>query len=170
LQIADAVKIRFETSETNLDIVARLYERFNQRKINALIAALDPDVLFEPGPEAGPYRRTCSGRDEVRRLFKQLSKTVRKFQAQPLQVLERGDEIFVLVRMYGKFRVRIEAWLPVLHHWTLEDGRVVGWRSFPARGMSFEEAILNADRELARTGTTESIEAGAEAGSTAAIA
>jgi hypothetical protein len=88
----------------------------------------------------------------VKQLFKRLSKTVRKFQAQPLQVLERDHEIFVLVRMYGKFRGRIEAWLPVLHCWTIEDGRVVAWRSFPARGMSFEEAILNAEHELALKG------------------
>jgi hypothetical protein len=105
----------------------------------------------------------------VKQLFKRLSKTVRKFQAQPLQVLERDHEIFVLVRMYGRFKGRIEAWLPALHCWTIEDGRVVAWRSFPARGMSFETAVANAEQELARPGATESIEVGAEAGSTTAV-
>jgi ketosteroid isomerase-like protein len=142
LQIADAVKIRFETSETNLDIVARQYERFNQRRIKAMIEALDPDVVFEPGPEAGPYRTTCIGRDEVKCFFKRLRKTVRKFQAQPLRVLEQGHEVFVLVRMSGKFKGGIEAWLPVIHCWTISEGKIVRWRSTPGRGKSFEAAVL----------------------------
>jgi hypothetical protein len=130
------------TSQTNLDIVARQYERFNQRKVKAMVEALDPEVIFETGPEAGPYRRRCLGREHVHRLFNSLSKTVRRFQAVPLRALEDGDEVFVLVRMYGKFRCGIKAWLPVIHCWTIREGRIVGWRSTPGRAKSFGAAVL----------------------------
>jgi hypothetical protein len=46
---------------------------------------------------------TC---DEVKRFVKRLSKTVCRFQAQPVRVLEQGEDVFVLVRMYGRFKRR----------------------------------------------------------------
>jgi hypothetical protein len=44
--------------------------------------------------------------------------------------------------MYGKFKGRIEAWLPVIHCWTIRDGKVIAWRSLPGRGVSLEAAVL----------------------------
>jgi ketosteroid isomerase-like protein len=133
---------RFATSDQNLDIVRSQYERFNERRIKAFVDALDSQVVFEPGPEAGPYRITCVGREAVKQFFKRLSKTVRRFRAVPIRVLEKGDDVFVLVRMYGKFKGGIEAWLPVIHRWTIREGMIIGWRSFPGRGKSFEIAVL----------------------------
>jgi hypothetical protein len=94
--------------------------------------------VFDPGPEAGPFRAVCRGRDEVKNFFAQLSKVVVKFEAEPHTFLERGNEVFVLVRMYGKFSRGVEAWIPVVHQWTLQQRRIVRWKSFPSTGKPLE--------------------------------
>jgi SnoaL-like protein len=112
-----------------------------------LVDALDADVVFDPGPEAGPYRGTFVGRSEVRAFFKRLSKTVRKFNAEPLKALTQGEEVFVLAQLYGRFSRGVEAWLPVIHRWTFEGGRIVGLHSFPGRGKSLEALVLELQKE-----------------------
>jgi hypothetical protein len=98
--------------------------------------------VFDPGPEAGPLRAVCRGRDAVENFFEQLSKIVVKFEAEPRRFLERGDDVFVLVRMYGKFSRGVEAWIPVIHQWTLEERRIVRWKSFPSSGKPLEAELF----------------------------
>jgi ketosteroid isomerase-like protein len=131
-------------TEANLDIVRQVYRRFNRKQIESLVESLDPEIVFEPGPEAGPFRTTCRGRDEVRDLFARLSKVVVKFEAEPRRFLVEGEDVFVLVQMYGKFSRGVEAWTPVIHQWTLEEGRIVRWKSHPSSGKPLEAELASA--------------------------
>lgn len=118
-----------------------------------MIDCLDPEIEFAPGPEAGPFRTVCHGREEVGAFFKRLSKVVVKFGAEPLRYFQAGDEVLVAVQMYGRFSRGVEVWISVIHCWTVRDGRIVGWRSFPDTGTSLEEIALGAARyRIGRTG------------------
>jgi hypothetical protein len=97
--------------------------------------------VFDPGPEAGPFRAVCRGRDEVKNFFKRLSKVVVRFEAEPRRFFERGDDVFVLVQMYGRFSRGVEAWIPVIHQWTLQERRIVRWKSFPSSGKPLEAEL-----------------------------
>lgn len=127
---------------TNLERVQSLYRYFNRRRIGTVVKSLDPEIVFEPGPEAGPYRRVCRGREEVVLFFDELAKAVRRYRADPIYFFDEGSEVYVLVRMYARFKGGIEAWLPVLHRWTIRDHRIVAWGSFPGRGKPFEALVL----------------------------
>lgn len=50
---------------SNVDLLKRVYERFNQRDIDAVLAALRDDVVWANGMEGGHVH----GRDEVRRYW-----------------------------------------------------------------------------------------------------
>jgi hypothetical protein len=68
-------------------------------------------------------------------------KVVVKFEAEPRGFLEREHEVFVLVQMYGRFSRAVEAWIPVIHQWTLREQRIVGWKSFPSSGKHLEAEL-----------------------------
>lgn len=50
---------------SNVDLLKRVYERFNQRDMDAVLAALRDDVVWANGMEGGHVH----GRDEVRRYW-----------------------------------------------------------------------------------------------------
>lgn len=50
---------------SNVDLLKRVYERFNQRDMDAVLASLRDDVVWANGMEGGHVH----GRDEVRRYW-----------------------------------------------------------------------------------------------------
>jgi uncharacterized protein len=115
---------------SNAELVRALFERINREGFDAIGDPLDPEVVWEWArsmPEAGTYH----GHDEVRAAAWRFREAWNDFRFVVEDVIERGDEVFALLRYVGKGR---ESGVPldtrVGHLFELRGGKVVRWRMF----------------------------------------
>lgn len=119
-------------SAEGVAIVRRSYEDFARGDLDAVLAVLDPEIVWEQAqglPHGGLYR----GRDEVERaIFAPLEdEWWDDFRATPSEVLDAGGEIVVLGRYGGRSKrtgARLD--VPFVHVWTLRDRTAIRFRQF----------------------------------------
>lgn len=116
-------------SSAELQTLKRGYAALNRGDLSVVLELLDPDIQWHepaPSPEAGAH---C-GRDGVERFLRSWLDSFEDFRVEPEQVVERGDELVVVVRQSGtgrSSRLRVDARLA--HVWTVADGKAVRWEA-----------------------------------------
>jgi ketosteroid isomerase-like protein len=123
-------------SEENLAVVRRVYEAFDARDVDALIAICTADVEFLPVTAnlttgGVPYR----GHDGLRLYFEDVARVWDDVRLYPDALDDRGDTVVVLGRVHarggGMVIDRPTGWV-----WRLHDGKIRHGRVFA----SHEEA------------------------------
>jgi ketosteroid isomerase-like protein len=115
--------------EADVEALERGYAALNRGDLSVVRDLLDPDIEWhEPGPslEAGNHR----GRDGFERFFRGWLESFEGFRVEPERVVERGDQLVVVVRQTGTGRssgVQVETRLA--HVWTIADGKAVRWEA-----------------------------------------
>ena len=114
------------------ELVARLYEAFNRRDVDAVIGLSDESVEFrtitaEFAGRTGPYR----GHDGLRLYFEDVAVTWEELLVTPQRVCARGDLILVTGRVYARGRRYGIRDLPATWIWRLKgdvlcEGAVYG--------------------------------------------
>lgn len=113
-------------------IVRRSYEAFARGDLDAVVADMADDIVWEQAqglPHGGLYR----GLDDVRRnVFEPLDRDWwSAFSAVPDEFLDAGGEVVVLGRYRGTAkRTGRRLDVPFVHVWTLQDGKAVRFRQF----------------------------------------
>jgi ketosteroid isomerase-like protein len=119
------------SSET-LELVRRYYEDWNRGDIEAVTAALAPEVEWHGHPrlpEPGPYR----SRGDVERWMAQFREAWGEVVAQPVELLETDGGAVALVHMTGRGRgsgVEVQGGVDV-HAMTLGPDGVTAYRIYP---------------------------------------
>lgn len=115
--------------EAHVDSLRRGYAALNRGDLSVVLDLLDPDIEWHepaPSPEAGAHR----GRDSFERFLGGWLESFEDFRVEPERVVERGDELVVVVRQSGTGRssgLRVDARLA--HVWTVAEGKAVRWEA-----------------------------------------
>ena len=111
-------------SEQNVKIVRAVYDSFAAGDVDAVFAAMDPDIEWDES-EGMPYGGTYRGREAiVNNVFVPILADVEEFTAAPDEILPLdGTRVVALGRhggqgAYGLVRARF------VHIWTVTNGRV----------------------------------------------
>jgi ketosteroid isomerase-like protein len=129
-------------SEANVEALERGYAALNRGDLSAVLDLLDPDIEWhEPAgsPEAGTHR----GRDSFERFFRSWFESFEGFRVEPERIVERGDELIVIVHQAGTGRASgIQVDTRLAHVWKVANGKAVRWEAVPpeaALGMAAGE-------------------------------
>lgn len=115
-----------------LEIVRDSYVAFERGDLEAVLADLDPAIVWEQAqglPHGGTYR----GVAEVKRsVFDPLDRDWwENFSAPPETFIDGGDEVVVLGRYRGVAKEsRRTLDVPFVHVWSIRDGRAIRFRQF----------------------------------------
>jgi ketosteroid isomerase-like protein len=117
-------------SDTNLEIVKKIYELGGKGDFAAFMALLDPSIVIYEA-DSMPYGGEHRGLAGVGALFQKLNEFVERFHAKPLQFFVSGADVAALIRVTGKARATGESIdMQVMEVWTLENGRATSIRPF----------------------------------------
>ena len=116
---------------SNLDVVQRLFDGFEERGIDGVIEVMDDDVLIEIPPELSAEPDDYRGHEGVRRYFAGFAGMLDDVRYEAIEIIPAGDAVIAHIRMSGRgsssgLDVELEAF--VLHE--LEDGRIVRMRPY----------------------------------------
>jgi uncharacterized protein len=115
--------------EANVEALRRGYAALNRGDLSVVLDLLDPEIEWhEPAPslEGGAHR----GRDSFERFLRGWLESFDGFRVEPERVVERGDELVVVVHQTGTRRSSgppVETRLA--HVWTVAGGKAVRWES-----------------------------------------
>jgi len=129
-------------SEQNLDVVRRVYEAFDTRDVESLIAICDGDVEFLPitanlTTGGVPYR----GHDGLRRYFDDVVRVWDEVRLHPDELHDRGDTVVVLGRVHARGGGMVID-RPVGWVWRLHDGKIRHGRVFGSHAEASEEGSV----------------------------
>jgi uncharacterized protein len=130
-------------SEENVEIVRRAVLGWNERGVDALIEALDPNVEFHPPKESmnpGVYR----GHDGVREYFRLVGEVVEDQRVGSVDVIEVDEErVIATVQGFGKF-AHFDEEVEVEAHWSwlirVRDGKGIHVQTFTDQEQALEAA------------------------------
>jgi ketosteroid isomerase-like protein len=112
-----------------VEALERGYAALNRGDLSMVLDLLDPDIEWHepaPSPDAGEHH----GRDSFERFFRGWLESFEGFRVEPEQVVERGDDLVVVVRQTGTGRasgLRVETRLA--HVWTVANGKAIRWEA-----------------------------------------
>jgi uncharacterized protein len=119
------------SEDQNLQTTRDLYAAFGSGNIPAVLAALDPDIIWEnPGPSGFPYFGTHRGPAAIAaNVFAFIGENLDLQVFEPRHMLAAGDKVVVLIhyeavaRKTGRRIVQ-----DIAHAFTFKDGRPVHFR------------------------------------------
>ena len=129
-------------SQENVELTRRVFQAFNDRDLDTLLAGLHDDVEAFPRLAAveGGYR----GHDGVRRWWEQLLGAFPDFHAEILEVRDLGELMVVVLRVRGR---GAESDTPldatIWHVNQFRDGKVIRWRVYTTESEALEAVGLS---------------------------
>jgi uncharacterized protein len=112
----------------NLDRTRAIYQAFGAGDTEAVLAALDPDVVWSnAGPDDLDYFGVRTGRDRVAEVFAILGRDFDIKEFEPVEFFAGGDRVAVLLHLNATIRSTGKSFTEdLVHVWTFgEDGQVV---------------------------------------------
>ena len=101
------------SGKENVELVRRCYGSWTNSDFSAIPEVVDPDL--------GVY----GGLDGLRRFVEQLDEMWERFQIEPEEFIDAGDNVVIAVRMSGKGSNGVEPEMRLFSIWTLREGKVV---------------------------------------------
>ena len=118
-----------QMGEADVETLRRGYAALNRGDLSVVLELLDAEIEWhEPAKslEGGTHR----GRDSFERFLDGWLESFDDFRVEPERVVERGDELVVVVHQTGTGR---SSGLPIetrlAHVWTVADGKAVRWEA-----------------------------------------
>src|SRR3954451_1107639 len=127
-------------SQTNVQLIRRAYDAFNEGDLDALIECYSPDAE-QVAPMVGELHR---GRDEIRRSSASYFEVVEEHHTEPIEFIEVGEHVVVPVRLHGRLRHTgiTDEMIPteMVHAFAVRDGQIVWNYICPDRDEAIEAA------------------------------
>jgi len=119
-------------SQSNVEVVQRLFDLFAEDGIEPALVVMHPDVVIEVPPEMSAEPDTYRGHDGVRRYFAGFDGMLDEVRYEVVELIPVGDAVVASSRMSGRgassgLDVGIDAY--VVHE--LADGKVVRITPYP---------------------------------------
>ena len=132
------------TQPANVALVQRLYEAFEVRDLDGMVALTDPEIEFFPQVTASMVDRTepYRGHDGMRRYFEDAGRVWRHLEITPHEYRDLGDRVLVFGRVYARGEGGYISDSPAAWLWRIE-GDLISWgRVFTSRAEALEAAGL----------------------------
>ena len=131
-------------SEENVDLVRELTEAANRRDLDAIVALLSPDVVWEVHPELPGAQESYRGRAEVRQLITEFFEVGESNHTQLEEIADlSGGRVLAETLLTGRGK---SSGVPVeLHYWQLfsvTQGKIARRQVFTDRDKALESAGL----------------------------
>jgi ketosteroid isomerase-like protein len=119
-------------TESNVELVQRLFDSFAEGGIEAALGALSEDLVIEIPPEMSAEPDSYHGHDGARRYFDGFDGMIEEIRYEALELIPVGDAVLAHVRLSGRgvssgLDVSLDPY--VMHE--LADGRIVRIRPYP---------------------------------------
>ena len=112
--------------------MTRLTSWLRARAQNIVVALIDDDITFDPGPLSPDSDATARGRDSFKALVQSWLDAFDDFRIEPLEVTETGDKLVAAVRQSGRGRGSgVDIAVEIAHVWTVCDGQAIRLESYP---------------------------------------
>lgn len=128
--------------ESNVDVVRRLLRAFNARDDDAVLALVDPGIVFAPLVRGLDTREPYRGEDGVRRYLAEVRRRWERLRVEPSQVRAIGDTVVVFAELEAHGEAD-SLGAPVTSVWRVREGRV-------AHGV-----LVSRDSDVAHPGAAE---------------
>jgi ketosteroid isomerase-like protein len=118
--------------ESDRDRLLRGYAEYNERGYEAILAMLDPEIVWSNPPNAMDHA-TWHGIAEVREWFDDAMTMFSELRFEPREVIEcpDGERILVVATGYARGRTSgAVAEVPFAHLWTVSNGKATELRMF----------------------------------------
>jgi ketosteroid isomerase-like protein len=127
-------------SRPPLEVVREWYEAFNRGDFEGWLDLLDPDVTWQAARE-DPDSALHRGKDGLRRYAEQWIEAYDSLRVEPLDFIDRGEQVVVWVRVTGAGRISgIALDMEQAQVMTLRDGRIVRVHEYFDRAEALEAA------------------------------
>jgi ketosteroid isomerase-like protein len=118
-------------TETNVDVVRRLFERYNEVGMEGVLETMDEGILIEIPPELSAEPDDYYGHEGARRYFDGFAGMLDDVRYEALDLIPVGDAVISHIRLSGRgassgLDVDLEAY--VLHE--LAGGKIVRIRPY----------------------------------------
>ena len=117
--------------EQNVEVVRRLFERYEQDGIDGALETMDEDILIEIPPELSAEPDDYRGHEGARRYFDGFAGMIDDVGYEPIELIQVGEAVIAHIRLSGRgassgLDVDLEAF--VVHE--LAGGRIVRMRPY----------------------------------------
>jgi hypothetical protein len=120
-------------TEANVTTLRAGYEALNRGDLSEVMALIDDDITFEPGPLSPDSDADARGRARFEALVRSWMDAFDEFRIEPLDVAEEGDKLIAAVRQSGRGRGSgVDIAVEIAHVWTVRDGRAIRLESYPS--------------------------------------
>ena len=128
-------------TQSNVEVVQRLFDLFAAGGVEDAIEVIDEAVVIEIPPDMSAEPDSYHGHDGVRRYFEGFDGMIEDLRYEPLELIPLGERVLAHVRLSGRgassgLDVSLDPY--VVHE--LAGGRIVGIRPYPDR-QSAEAAL-----------------------------
>ncbi len=132
-------------SQENVELTLRALDAWNRRDVDAFVALLSHDVVWEENPELPGLREVYRGRAEVREWIEEILEVLESPDAEVEEMMELGDdrvfgEIFLTGRGKGSGApVELRFWMVG----SFAEGKITRRQVFWTRDEALEAAGLS---------------------------
>ena len=121
-------------TNSNIEVVQRLFDRFAEGGIESALDGLSKDVVIEIPPDMSAEPDEYHGHDGARRYFNGFDGMIEELRYESLELIPVGERVLARVRLSGRgvssgVDVALEPY--VMHE--LADGRIIRIRPYPDR-------------------------------------
>ena len=131
-------------SQENVEVVRAFFEAWNRREEETQTEAFAPEIEFRTaGPSFFGLDAVYYGHAGLRKFTQEFREPWEQLFADPERIIERGEQVVVLVRLRGKGRDGIEVERPFAQVWTMGGGRAVRVEGYANQQKALEAAGLS---------------------------
>jgi HAD superfamily hydrolase (TIGR01509 family) len=124
----------------SLELVGRGYEAWNRADVDAFVALMDPEIVWESSGTFPGLERRYLGVDGVREFWSDFNEPWERMSIEMTEVVEPlPDQVLARVRFSARGRGGIEVERDFGQHYTVRDGRMARMRSYE----SWEDAVAD---------------------------
>ena len=129
----------------NIVLVRSLYEAFEVRDLDALVALVGTEMEFFPQVTASMVKRSepYRGHEGMRRYFEDAARVWVHLEIIPHEYRDLGDRVLVFGRVYARGEGGYIADSPAAWLWRIENDLIVWGRVFTSRADALEAAGLD---------------------------
>ncbi len=129
----------------NVELVRRLYEAFEARDIDGMVALTGNEMEFFPQVTASLVKRSepYRGHDGLRRYFEDAARVWRHLEIIPHEYRDLGDSVLVFGRVYARGEGGYISDSPAAWLWRIEHDLITWGRVFTSRADALEAAGLD---------------------------
>jgi ketosteroid isomerase-like protein len=133
-----------QTDSINVDLVRRLYEAFDERDLQGMMAVTSPDLEWFPPQTASMVQRAepYRGHEGLRTYFADVDRVWRRLDIIPRDFRDLGDRVLVLGRVYGRGEGGYISDSPAGWLWRVEGGTIIWGRVYLSRAEALQAAGL----------------------------